>query len=277
MIAGRGRIGRRWAAEVAMVAFAIVYFFPAYVFLTVSMKTPAEVAESPFALPEALRFDNYRDAWREGDLGSAMVSSVVVTSLSVALLVTLGSAAAYVLARRTSRMSHTMFIVFLLGLMIPTQIGMVPLYELVNDAGLLQTWTGLIVVHVGQQLPFTIFLYAGFIRALPKEYEEAGYVDGASPFRAFRSVVFPLLRPVTGTVIILTGVHIWNEFLVPLLYVGGSPQQTLPVAVFQFRGEYATQWDMVFAGMAIAIVPILLVFFLLQRQMIRGFAGGLRG
>ncbi|WP_211239481.1 carbohydrate ABC transporter permease [Jiangella gansuensis] len=273
---------RRWTlprigAELGMLVVAAIFLFPFYVFLSVALKTPAEVARSPLAFPTDPALSNFAEAWERGDLGTAMVNSVVVASLSVLMLVAAGSLAAYVLARRGSRLSYGLYLLFLLGLMIPLQLGMVPLYQLMRDLNLLQTYTSLIIFEVGHQLPLAVFLYAGFLRALPKEYEEAARVDGAGPLSAFVRIVFPLLRPVTGTVIILSAINIWNDFLTPLLYVGGSPQQTLPVAIFAFRGEFASQWQIIFAGMGIAIVPILLVYFLLQKYVIKGFASGVKG
>jgi raffinose/stachyose/melibiose transport system permease protein len=259
-----------------MAVVAAAYAFPAYVFLNLSFKSPVDSVRTPLA-PTSLYTGNYVQAWQRARLDEAMISSVIVAVFSVALLIALGSIAAYVLARRLSRLSTGVYFLFLLGLMIPTQLGMVPLYQLMRDANLLQTWTSLILADVGHQLPLTIFLYAGFIRVLPREYEEAAYVDGAGPWRAFRRVVLPLLRPITGTVIILAGLNIWNDFLTPLLYVGGSAQQTLPVAVFAFRGEFTSQWGLIFAGMAISILPILLLYFVLQKRMMRGFASGLKG
>jgi raffinose/stachyose/melibiose transport system permease protein len=206
-----------------------------------------------------------------------MMNSAVVTGLSVTLLVLTGALAAYALARRVSRLSFGLYLVFLLGLMIPLQLGMVPLYQLMRDLNLLQTYTSLIIFEVGHQLPLVVFLYAGFLRVLPREYEEAARVDGAGTLTAFRRVVFPLLRPVTGTVIILSTINIWNDFLTPLLYLGGSEQQTLPVAIFAFRGEFASQWQIIFAGMGMAILPILIVYFLLQKYIIKGFASGIKG
>lgn len=274
---GRGRSVRRLGGELGMVAIALVYLFPFYIFLTVSLKTPQEVATSPLSPPSGLNLDNYAEAWTRGQLDQAFVSSITVTGLSVALLVLCGSLAAYTLARRVSRLSYGLYILFLLGLMIPLQLGMVPLYQFMRDVNLLQTYTALIIFEVGHQLPLVIFLYAGFIRALPRQYEEAAYVDGAGRLATFRRIVFPLVRPVTGTVIILTSIGIWNDFLTPLLYVGGSAQQTLPVAIFAFRGEFVTQWEIIFAGMALAILPILIVYFLLQKYVIHGFASGLKG
>lgn len=281
-VAVRPAARRRWTlprvgAELGMLAVAAIFLFPFYVFLTVALKTPAELARSPLALPSDPALANFTEAWQRGDLGTAMVNSVVVTSLSVVLLVACGSLAAYVLARRGTRLSYGTYLLFLLGLMIPLQLGMVPLYQLMRDLNLLQTYTSLIIFEIGHQLPLAVFLYAGFLRALPRDYEEAARVDGAGSLAVFRRIVFPLLRPVTGTVVILSAINIWNDFLTPLLYVGGSPQQTLPVAIFAFRGEFASQWQVIFAGMGIAIVPILVIYFLLQKYIIKGFASGIKG
>ncbi|GAA0932011.1 carbohydrate ABC transporter permease [Pseudonocardia zijingensis] len=273
----RGNRVRRAGAELGMLAVAAAFLFPGYVFLTVALKSPAELARNPLAPPVAPEWSNFGRAWTEGGLGTAMGNSVVVAALSVALLVLTGSLAAYALARRAGRLGYGLYLLFLLGLMIPLQLGMVPLYQLMRDLDLLRTYTSLIIFEVGHQLPLVVFLYTGFLRALPADYEEAARIDGAGTLATFRNVVFPLLRPVTGTVVILTAINVWNDFLTPLLYVGGSAQQTLPVAVFAFRGEFASQWPLIFAGMAIAITPILVVFFLLQKHVVKGFASGIKG
>ncbi|GAB2599690.1 carbohydrate ABC transporter permease [Pseudactinotalea suaedae] len=265
------------AAELGMIVVALLFMFPFYVFLSVALKTPADLAASPLSLPTDPAWANFADAWQRGGLEQALINSAVVTALSVAGLVVCGSTAAYLLARRAQRLSLGLYLVFLLGLMIPLQLGMVPLYQLMRDANLLQTYTSLIIFEVGHQLPLVIFLYTGFLRALPREYEEAARVDGAGPFTSFWRIVLPLLRPITGTVVILSSINIWNDFLTPLLYVGGSAQQTLPVAIFAFRGEFASQWQIIFAGMGIAILPILVVYFLLQKYIIKGFASGIKG
>lgn len=271
------RLATKIGAELGMILAAAVFLFPIYVFLTVSMKTPADLAESPLGLPTDPQFGNFSEAWDRGGLDEAMVNSVVITGLTVLLLVLCGSLAAYALSRRATRLSFGVYLMFLLGLMIPLQLAMVPLYELMRDANLLQTYTSVIIFEVGHQLPLVVFLYTGFLRALPREYEEAARVDGAGTLATFARVVFPLLRPVTGTVIILTAINTWNDFLTPLLYVSGSEQQTLPVAIFAFRGEFANQWQIIFAGMGIAILPVLVIYFLLQKYIIKGFASGVKG
>lgn len=263
--------------EIMMIAAGLIFLFPLYVLLTISLKTPAETTDDTLGLPSSLNVENYRQAWDSASLGSAMINSMVVTGLSLVLLVLCGSAAAYVLSRRLSRLSTGLYVLFLLGLMIPIQLGMVPLYEFMKSAFLLQTYTSVILFSVGVHLPMTVFLYAGFMRAIPRDFEEAAAIDGSSWRRTYFQIMLPMVKPVTATVIILNVNAIWNDFLVPMLYLAGSAQQTLPVAVFAFRGEFSSDWAVLFAGMIIAIVPVLVAFVFLQKYIIRGFAGGLKG
>ncbi len=185
--------------------------------------------------------------------------------------------AAYPLARVMSKLSTTVFWIVLVGMMIPFQVALIPLYQTMRDLGLLGSLASLILFYTGSQVPFSVFLYTGFLRTLERDYEEAAALDGAGTFRTFASIVFPLLRPITGTVIILNAITVWNDFLVPLLYLSGTPQQTVTVALYAFVGQFVSNWPVVFAGLVISVAPVLLVYFLMQRQIIKGFAGGLKG
>ena len=126
-------------------------------------------------------------------------------------------------------------------------------------------------------MPLTVFLYTGFIRALPRDYEEAARVDGAGILLTFRRVVIPLLRPVTATVAVLTGIIVWNEFFIALIFLSGSHAQTVPVALYSFVGGYVARWNLIFAGLAITIAPILAFYLFAQRHLIRGFTAGVKG
>jgi raffinose/stachyose/melibiose transport system permease protein len=146
-----------------------------------------------------------------------------------------------------------------------------------RDLGLLGSAWGLVLFYSGVQVPFTTFLYVGFLRALPRDFEDAAMIDGCSPLQSFRYVVLPLLKPVTVTALVLNANAVWSDFFTPLLYLSGSTQQTMPVAVAGFVGQYVTDWNLIFAALVISTVPILAVYFALQRSIINGFAGGLRG
>jgi raffinose/stachyose/melibiose transport system permease protein len=231
----------------------------------------------PLALHGGLTLANYRQAWHEAALGRAIFNSAVITVVSVAIVVVVSSLAAYPLARGTARWSKWLFGLFMLGLLLPFQLALLPLYTTIRDLHLLGTLWSLVLFYSGLQIPFSVFLYTAFLRALPTDYEEAALLDGCSPLQAFRRVVFPLLRPITGTVVILNAIFIWNDFLTPLLYLSGSSHQTIPVAIYTFVGQYTSNWQLVFAGLVMGITPILLIYFAMQRHIIRGFAGGLKG
>ncbi|WP_245681447.1 carbohydrate ABC transporter permease [Actinomadura kijaniata] len=268
---------RTFGLELVMIAVAVAFLFPVYALVTLSLKDQREVAESPLAPPASPTAGNFANAWTRAELGPALLNSTVITIASLVALIALGSFAAYFLSRRASRLGYGLYVLFLLGIVLPFQLGMIPLFKLVDGAGLLGTYQGMILFYTGIQLPFTVFLYTGFIRALPADYANAALIDGAGHFRAFTRVVFPLLRPITGTVLILNAVFIWNDFFTPLLYLGGSARETVPVRIFAFVGQYVSDNGLVFAGLVLAALPILAVFLVLQRYVIKGFASGLKG
>jgi raffinose/stachyose/melibiose transport system permease protein len=260
-----------------MIAVAVAFLFPVYALITLAMKDSRQIADSPLAPPAPPTLANFGHAWSSASLGPALLSSTVITVISLLLLIVIGSTAAYCLARRAQGLGYGLYILFLLGIVLPFQLGMIPLYELVDGLGWLGTYHGMVLFYSGIQLPFTVFLYTGFIRALPQDYAQAALIDGCDHRQAFTRIVFPLLRPITGTVIILNAVFIWNDFFTPLLYLGGSGKETVPVRVFSFVGQYVSDYGLVFAGLALAALPVLVVFLLLQRFVIKGFAGGLKG
>lgn len=268
---------RTFGLELAIIAVAVVFLFPVYVLVALSFKSASEINEGGLGLPRNIDLSNYPEAWAGATLGPAFLNSLIITVASILLLVVVGSSAAYYLARAKSHLSYGLYILFLLGIVLPFQLALVPLYRMVNEAGLLGTYTAMVVFYVGLQMPFTIFLYTGFLRALPAEYGEAALVDGAGHLQSFTLITFPLLRPITGTVIILNAVFVWNDFLTPLLYLGGSAKETLPVVIYSFVGQYTAQWGLVFAAVVLATLPMLVVFILLQRYVIQGFASGLKG
>ncbi len=202
--------------------------------------------------------------------------SVVITAGTILCLVVFGSLAAYVLARSTRKWSSRTFALFMIAIVLPTQLGTLPLYIGARNLGLVGNPWGMILIYTGQLLPLAVFLYSGFFRRLPIEYEEAATIDGASRLQVYVRVVFPLMSPATGTVAILAGLIVWNDFFTALIFLNGSDFQTLPVVMYNYVGSLVSQWNLIFAVVIISMVPILAFYVFAQKRFIQGYAGGLK-
>jgi raffinose/stachyose/melibiose transport system permease protein len=270
----------RWPTlitEIVMISATAVFVFPLWMLVSVGFRSSPEVALDPLGAPTRPYFDNFIQAWQTGALGPAFVNSLVITGVAVAVLVVVGASASYYFAQSVGRAGARLYLFVAAGMMVPFQIGVLPLYRLFTQLGLSGNPLSVILFNCGVQLPLTVILYTGFMRQIPPEYEEAARVDGANSIQVFMRIVVPLLLPVTGTVIILDGIAIWNEFFTPLLYLGGTDRTTLPVQIYGFVGEYGGDWGKIFAGLLMASLPVLIVFFVFQRYMIRSFGSGLKG
>jgi raffinose/stachyose/melibiose transport system permease protein len=272
---------RSFARELGFLALACVFFLPLYILITIALKPDSELFTSPLSPPKHVTFSNFGTAWNGSNgtpgISHALVVSLVITLASIVCLIVIGSLCAYVLARRSSPVTTAMYILFVLGLVLPFQLGIVPLYVAVHDLGLTGKLVGMIILYTGLCMPITVLLYTGFVRTLPREYEEAARVDGASLLRVYFRIVFPLLRPITGTVAIVTGLIIWNDFFTQLIFLSGTKNQTLPVTIYSYVGENVSQWNRIFAAVVVAVAPVIGFYILAQRQVIKGFASGIRG
>jgi raffinose/stachyose/melibiose transport system permease protein len=273
---------RSFMREITVLALAVVFCVPLYLLATISLKAPSAAYIAPLSFPSNPNWSSYSDAATGAGggnvgIGSALVNSLIITVASVCCLIVLGSLASYTLARHESKLSTGLYLTFVVGILVPAQLGLVPLYVAMRNLHLINTYFGVIVLYTGLLMPLTVFLYTGFVRALPRDYEEAAQVDGASQVRTFIRIVLPLLLPITGTVAVLTGLIVWNDFFLQLIFLGGSNIATLPVAVYALAGANVAQWNVIFAAVAISLAPIVLFFLFAQRTMLRGFSGGIRG
>ena len=267
---------RTGALETAMIVIGVVFAIPFFIIVNVAFQNPdrPQSAMTPSVPPD---FSSLSVAWVNGGLGAALLNSILVTAVSSVIVIAVSAFASYYLARSISALSRGVSIAFVGGLMLPLQLATLPLYVIVKNLGLIGSLWGLVLVYSALFLPFSIFLFTLFLRSVPMEFEESAQLDGCGPITAFWYVVFPLLRPVTITVLILNGIGMYNDFFTPLLYLSGSGQQTVTVAITSFVGVYVTQWPVVFSGMLLASIPVLAAFILAQKQIIGGFAGGLKG
>jgi raffinose/stachyose/melibiose transport system permease protein len=275
--------GRTFARELVLLAVALIFCVPIYLVLAISLKSTAAAVVTPFSVPRHLLFSNYPAAYTQSsqsgspNIGQAALNSAIITIGTVLCLIVLGSLAAYTLVRRPSKLSTGLYLLFVLGYILPFQLALLPVYEEMRNLHLTGNYAGAIILYTGLFMPVSVFLYTGFVRVLPRDYEEAAQVDGAGLIRTFVRVVFPLLKPITGTVAVLTGLFVWNDFFVSLIFLDGSKAATLPLTIYGFVGAIVTKWNLIFAAVAMAIAPMMLFFVFAQKQLIRGFSGGIRG
>jgi raffinose/stachyose/melibiose transport system permease protein len=260
---------------------ALVYLAPFYVLIATALKPDSEVfstsALAPPTSPTLSSFTHVLSAGGESDIKVGLVNSLFITAGSILVLVLLGSLTGYVIARSTRRWSRALFFLFLVAIVLPIQLGTVPLYIGARTLYLTGSAPGMIVLYGGLLLPLSVFIYAGFFRGLGTDYEEAAAIDGAGPGQIFFRIVLPLMAPATGTVAILAGLIVWNDFFTPLIFLGGSDQQTLPVAMYYYIGSLVSQWNQIFAIVILSMIPILTFYLIAQKRFMRGFTGGIKG
>lgn len=245
--------------------------------INVSFKSDSEfIGTPPWSPASSINFTAFHDAWVSAKVGGYFLNSVVVAGASTVIGVALSILAAYPLARIPFRMSGVVLGMFVTGLMVPWMVTFIPLAMIMQDIGLIDTHLGLILVYATYNLPFNVFVMVGFMKTLPRELEEAAAVDGASPTRAFRSIILPLLGPGVSSVAIISFLNNWNEFFYALVLIRSPDKATLPLGLFNLSqaAEYGSQWTKLFAGMLIAAVPVLIVYALLQERITSGLTVG---
>ena len=248
--------------------------FPLVWMLYSSLKTNAEIFAQPFGLPASPQWSNWLEAWRVGDLGRLYLNSLLVTGSAVVIVVSLAALAAYAFARLRFPGRDALFYVFLIGLLLPPQTVVIPLFTLLRDLGLLNTYWALILPYASWPMALTVYLLRSFYRTLPGELEDAARIDGAGMWQTFFHVMLPLVRPALVTMVILNAVNLWNELLFALLFIRDEALRTLPAGLLAFYGYHSVDYKLVFAALSIATVPILIVYFVFQRQIIAGLTVG---
>lgn len=271
---------KTFSRELILIVGGIIFFIPVYLVVELSLKPTSQVFTQPLSFPSSPDLHNYGKAWAGTStvtLGHSLVNSIIITAGTVICLIIIGSLCAYTIARNPTKMGTAAYLMFLVGIIMPFQLGIVPIYVVMRSLHLIPSYYGQILLDTGLLMPLTVFLYTGFIRALPRDYEEAAQVDGAGLLRTFVRVIFPLLGPITGTVAVLTGIVTWNDFFLPLVFLGGSHYETIPVVMYSFVGDFLSQWNYIFATVVVAVAPILAFYVIAQKQLMRGFSGGIRG
>lgn len=263
---------------VILTLVCIVWIYPFVWMLGVSLKQPLEVfAGGLGVLPEEWQWHNYARAWEDANFGRYLLNTFIVTCGATLLTLAQSSLTGYVLGRYSFIGKRVLIAVLLITIFVPAGYTIIPLVELANTLGLLNSLWGLILVLGGTVNIAAILLFAGYFSQLPKELEEAAVLDGAGFFEIFSRIMLPLARPVIATVTILTYLAVWNNFFVPLVFTFSRPElRTLSVGMLAFVGQHETDWSGMAAGATIALLPVMALFLALQRYYIEGLAGAVK-
>jgi len=240
--------------------------------LFAALKSRREIFTDPIGLPNSLDFASFERAWGIG-IGAFMVNSLLITVISVAIIIAASGMAAYVLARSRSFWMRLLYLAVVAAFAVPVQAVLVPLYQIVSEAGFLNSRLAIVLPYAAFGIPFTIILFYAFFLDFPKELEEAALIDGLNRGQIFFRIVLPLSGPAVASAAIFQSVFIWNEFLLALLMLTSPPLKTLPVGILDLKGAFTADWPAIMAGLSIAMVPILVIFVLSQKYFVRSLAG----
>ncbi len=254
---------------------ALFYLYPLFLVVINSFKTFSEITSNVLALPKSLVFENFSNAFRIMNYPQYFLNTLLATAVGVSGVVLVSSMAGYKLSRTKTRYSFVMFMVLIAPMMIPFHSFMISLVKVAKELHLIGSPLGLGVLYWGLGASLALFMYHGAVKSVPQELDDCALIDGAGPLRAFFQIIFPLLQPVTVSVIVINTMWMWNDFLLPLLVLSGSKKSlTLQLAAYNFFGLYKVDWNFAMAGVLLTILPAVIFYLSLQRYIIKGMVAG---
>lgn len=259
---------------IVMILLALFMLSPILLAFINSFKTNGEIYTNILTLPETWQFENYTKAFAKTNYLRSLFNTIFLVVLSLSGIILASSLAGYKLARTKTKLSKIIFTIFILSMLIPFHSIMIGLVEVTNDLHIRGSLIGLSVIYVGIGSPMAVFLYHGFTKNVPKEIEEAARIDGCNEIQLFLRVVFPILRPITATIIILNALWIWNDFLLPLLMITDKDKYTLLLSTKMLFGQYSADWSKVLAILILALLPVILIYVFMQKHIIKGVSDG---
>ncbi len=260
--------------EVFMILIAAIFAYPLFLTVINSFKTLPEVMISTAALPEHWSLDNFITVWNQVNYPSLFRNTFIITVASVGGIVLFSSTAAYCILRQKTRLTKFVFLVITAAIVIPFQTMMIPLVQVAGKLKLMNSLWGIILVYWGLGLPFPLFLYHGFMKSMPFDLEEAARIDGCGFIKTFFKIVFPLMQPITMTIVILNVFWIFNDFLMPYIMLGGGNYKTIAIGYYSYFSQYGTKWNLSLAALTIGIVPVFIFYLAAQKKMIKGIMSG---
>ncbi|MFF2091577.1 carbohydrate ABC transporter permease [Paenibacillus sp. NPDC058174] len=259
---------------VGLLISVILYLYPLFMTVMNSFKTYGEMFDSYISLPSKLNFDNYSTALESLDYAKSLKNSVLLTGITVIGILITASLAGYKLSRVNSKFNRFMYTLFILPYLIPFFAYMIPVVQMANYFNLNNSIIGVSLINIGTSGAFALLMFHGFVKSVPKELDEAGYIDGCSELDVFFRIIVPLMKPVISTVAIVYSLWIWNEFLIPFLLLSDDNSNTLIIKMYELFGTYGSKWDIILASMVFISLPIVVLYMLFQRQIISGISAG---
>lgn len=268
--------GNTIAAHAVLIAYTIIALFPVFVIVINSFKSRRAIFRDPLGLPNEETFSlvGYQTVLKQGDFFLYFQNSMIVTVVSLALILLFGAMAAFALAEYRFRGNTLMGLYLALGIMIPIRIGTVAILEMMVSTGLVNTLTALILVYVAQGLPLAVFILSEFMKGVSDDLKNAGRIDGLSEYKIFFRLVLPLMRPAMATVAVFNMIPIWNDLWFPLILAPAEEVKTLTLGSQVFIGQFVTDWNAVLSALSMAILPVMLLYVIFSRQLIRGITSG---
>lgn len=259
-------------AHLAAVFGSLVMFVPVYLVAVNALKTKAEASSLSAALPTSLNWDNFVTVVTKGKLATGFLNSMIYSAGSTIIGTLVAAMAAFVLSRRRTRMNRFLYFFLIMGIALP--INFFTLTTIMQATSLINTRHGMVLLYSAMQIPFAVFLIYGFIESIPRELDEAATIDGCGPMQLFFQIIMPLLTPVMVTAAILNFLGVWSDFLFPLYYLNSSANWPMTLAVYNFFGQYAQNWNLVSADILLTIIPVILVYLAGQRFILGGLTSG---
>ncbi|TDS70423.1 carbohydrate ABC transporter permease [Comamonas sp. JUb58] len=256
------------------IAIVVVILLPIGYMLMMSVRSGADIAARPLGLPAAFEWSNYANAFSQMNYWRSAANTIGITLVVAFLVSVLSSMAAYPLARLGNRLSSALYVLLTLGLIIPMFAGLTPMYLLLRDLGLLNTYAGIIIAYTALNLPLGIFFYSSFLKSVPLELEDAAMLDGCNAWQVYWHVILPLMRPITGTLALFVTLHVWNDLVYPLLFLSDTEMMPITVTVFRFIGTQDIDPTKLFPAAVLGTLPLLVIFLILQRRIVAGITAG---
>lgn len=266
---------KEWIVAIVMVLCGIIFIAPFYITVVMAFKTPQETAVSVISLPQALNFDNFREAIERTNFTRSFINSSFVTVISTACIVLTSAMSGYAICRNlTKRFYRWSNQLLFFGIMIPFQVIMIPIYRMFKELSLLNTYEGILLLLIGSSIPYATFLIIGFVKSVPKDLEEAAAIDGCGVWGTFWRVVFPLMKPIVSTLGILHVLWMWNEFNMSFIVLQREELRTLPIQQYHFFGQFSVNMNLGFASACLSMIPVIVFFAFAQRLLINGVTAG---